>query len=569
MDSAVLENRLGQGAAQFRLPAVIQRRPLAVLLLICVLAWLPGFFTLPPLDRDESRFAQATKQMLETGDFVDINLGGVPRYEKPAGIYWLQAASTAVLGAGARDSIWTYRIPSLLGALAAVAATFWLVRSFAGVEAAFAAGLILGLSVLLMSEAKIAKTDAVLLGCTAAAQAVILRTYLAARASPHADSPKLAELLLGWAAFGLGVLIKGPVIAAVCVASVIAIVVWDRDWRWLARLRPLMGFALACLIVLPWAIAIGIASHGAFYQKSLGQDFAGKLMGDQESHGAPPGYFTLLSSAIFWPGSLLLLPGLVYGIAKRHEPAVRYLLVWAATTWLIFEFAPTKLPHYVLPAFPALAALSALWLTAGAQSTKAMRIAQQVSLALFVVVGLALVAFLVWAPQRFGNGTPWWLYAGAVLGGMTVTAVVPPVLRGRLSTGAALAALSAVILYSVAGFLTVPRLTDLWLSPRLAEAVARHAQAGDPPVVTAGYAEPSIAFLLGTKTGLDDGPGAGRSAASTGGLALIASDQQAAFLASVEGAGARANALEEINGLNYSRGRQTKITLYRVAPAPK
>jgi len=150
---------------------------------------------------------------------------------------WLQAASTAMLGTAARDSIWTYRVPSLLGALAAVAATFFLARSFASLEAAFAAGLILGLSVLLMSEAKIAKTDAVLLGCTAIAQAVILRTYLGAR-TPDNSKPRLAELALGWLAFGFGVLIKGPVIAAVCVASVIAIVLWDRDWRWLGRLRP-------------------------------------------------------------------------------------------------------------------------------------------------------------------------------------------------------------------------------------------------------------------------------------------------------------------------------------------
>src|SRR3954468_1046044 len=137
MDRAVLEKRLPPNATQLWLPAFVRARPLAVLLLICVLAWLPGFFTLPPLDRDESRFAQAAKQMLETGDFVDINLGGVPRYEKPVGIYWLQAASTAAFGTGVRDSIWTYRVPSLLGALAGVAATFWLVRTFASVEAAF------------------------------------------------------------------------------------------------------------------------------------------------------------------------------------------------------------------------------------------------------------------------------------------------------------------------------------------------------------------------------------------------------------------------------------------------
>ena len=87
--------------------------------------------------------------------------------------------------------------------------------------------------------------------------------------------------------------------------------------------------------------------------------------------------------------------------------------------------------------------------------------------------------------------------------------------------------------------------------------------------MTAGYAEPSIAFLLGTNTGLEDGPTAGRTAAVAGGLALVAADQQTAFLAAIESAGARANPLEEIEGLNYSRGLETKITLYRVVPAAK
>ena len=184
-------------------------------------------------------------------------------------------------------------------------------------------------------------------------------------------------------------------------------------------------------------------------------------------------------------------------------------------------------------------------------------------------MGLALAAFLAWAPQRFGNGTPWWLYGGAAAGAIAVLAAVPQVLARRLWAGATLAALAAVILYGVAGFLTVPRLTELWLSPRLADAVARHTQANDPPIVTAGYAEPSIAFLLGTKTALDDGPTAGHSAALSGGLALVAADQQAAFLAAVEGSGARADALEEIGGLNYSRGKETRITLYRIEPRPK
>jgi 4-amino-4-deoxy-L-arabinose transferase-like glycosyltransferase len=548
------------------LRACVRRQPLAVLLVICVLAWVPGFFTLPPLDRDESRFAQATKQMLETRDFVDINLGGVARYEKPVGIYWLQAVSTALLGGGVRDAIWTYRVPSLLGALGAVAAAYWLASLFASVETAFFSGLILGLSVLLMSEAKIAKTDAVLLGTVTVAQAVILRSYLGARAGDGSAVPA-SRLFLGWGAFGLGVLVKGPLIAAVCLASVAAIVIWDREWRWLARLRPLLGLGIAAAIVLPWAIAIGIASHGLFYEKSLGQDFATKLMGDAESHGAPPGYYTALVSFTFWPGTLLLLPGILYAFARRREPAVRYLLAWAATTWLMFELAPTKLPHYVLPAYPALAVLCALWLTSQArEESRATRIAQYVSLTLFVLVGLALAGFLALAPQRLGGGSPWWLYAAVALDAVAILAVVPRILARRFAAAAGMAGLGAILLYGIAGFLTVPRLTQLWLSPRLAEAVARHAQPGDPPVVTAGYAEPSIVFLLGTRTALDGGPGAGHAAAAAGGLALISDDQRGAFLDAVARDGAMAAALEDVDGLNYSRGRKTRITVYRVMP---
>jgi 4-amino-4-deoxy-L-arabinose transferase-like glycosyltransferase len=552
------------------LPAPIHRRPLAALLLICVLAWLPGFFTLPPLDRDESRFAQATKQMLETGDFIDINLRSTARYSKPVGIYWLQAASTLALGQGAWDRIWTYRVPSLLGALIAVAATFFLARAIAGVETAFVAGLLLGLSVLLMSEAKIAKTDAVLLGSIVVAQAVLMRAYLSARVPGSIDGPTLGFALLGWAAFGLGVLIKGPVIALVCGASVLGVSLWDREWRWLARLRALPGLAVALMIVAPWAIAIGISSNGQFYQQSLGQDFALKLMAEQEAHGAPPGYFAALSHFTFWPGSLALLPGIVLGIARRHEPAIRYLLVWAATTWLMFELAPTKLPHYILPAYPALAVLCGLWLTLDTWPlAKGQRFFATISLGFFVAVGLALAGFVAWAPERFGTGGTVALDLLAVAGAIAVVAVIPLSLRERKLPAVAMASLSALLLYYAAGFLTVPRLTELWLSPRLAEAVARHIETGDPPVATAGYAEPSISFLLGTETALDDGAQAGRVAAESGGLVLVDSSEIGGFLSSVADGGARAERLEEIRGLNYSRGRQTQITLYRVVPRAK
>jgi len=76
--------------------AASNRRAVAWLVLVCLVAFLPGFFTIPPVDRDEARFAQATKQMLEGGGFVDIRFQDEVRYKKPIGIYWLQAAAVKV-----------------------------------------------------------------------------------------------------------------------------------------------------------------------------------------------------------------------------------------------------------------------------------------------------------------------------------------------------------------------------------------------------------------------------------------------------------------------------------------
>ena len=160
------------------LPAGLARRPAVVLLLLCLIGWLPGFFSLPPMDRDEARFAQASKQMVETGNLVDIRFGKAPRYKKPIGIYWLQAAATRLFGAPPYREIWTYRLPSLLGALFAVFLVYWSVRALAPPEAALIAAALLALTLALGAEARLATTDAMLLATVVAAQGVLLRLYL-------------------------------------------------------------------------------------------------------------------------------------------------------------------------------------------------------------------------------------------------------------------------------------------------------------------------------------------------------------------------------------------------------
>src|SRR6201993_4182883 len=154
-------------AALFEYATTSNRRATAALLVVALLAFLPGFFQIPPVDRDEAYFAQATKQMIETGDYVDIRYQDDVRYRKPVGIYWLQAAvvnTASALGVpNALTTIWLYRVPSLIGAIGAVLATYWCALAFVSRRGAVLSGLMMLSSTLLGVEARLAKPDAGLL----------------------------------------------------------------------------------------------------------------------------------------------------------------------------------------------------------------------------------------------------------------------------------------------------------------------------------------------------------------------------------------------------------------------
>src|SRR5829696_4557693 len=120
-----------------RLTNAVERSPFrlcAVLVLLSLVCFLPGFASLHPMDRDEPRYAQASRQMLESGDLVDIRFQDEARHKKPVGIYWMQTATVAAadaLGvAGAHTTIALYRLPSLLGALATIVLTYWAALAF-------------------------------------------------------------------------------------------------------------------------------------------------------------------------------------------------------------------------------------------------------------------------------------------------------------------------------------------------------------------------------------------------------------------------------------------------------
>ena len=531
-------------------------RPYALLTILCLGLHLPGIASLPVMDRDEARFAQATRQMLESGDFLDIRFQDEARNRKPAGIYWLQAASVAALGTADGTAIWPYRVPSLLGALAAVLLTFGFGARLVGPEAALLGAAVLAASLGLVIEAHLAKTDAVLLACAVAAQGALGLIYRGAR--------DWRWPLLFWVAQAAAILVKGPVVPALSLLTLLALTLADREWRWLGGLRPLWGVPLLCLLVAPWLVAISRSTGGAFLGEAMGHDFLGKVLGARESHGAPPGYYLALIAVTFWPGSLLLGGAFAWAWRARRSPEARFLLAWAVPFWLVLECVPTKLPHYLLPAFPALA------LMAGRALGEAAATPRWLARGVAVVWGAAsllIAATLALAPLQLDVGVD---AAGAAVALVILVfgaRMLRQAWRGLEPTLAVRAALVALFTLPAAVALEAPRLGPLWLSRAAAAMVARERPAQGTTVAAVGYAEPSLVFLLGTRTELaSPEQAAQRLAAARGALALVEAREDQAFRAALGARGWQARVISRVAGLDYSNGKRMVLTLYRGVP---
>src|SRR6185437_8112819 len=260
-------------------------RSIAFLLLCGLLLFLPGFFNIPPVDRDEARFAQATKQMVESRDFVDIRFQDDVRYKKPVGIYWLQSAAIETASAlglpRAQLRIWLYRMPSLIGAIGAVLLTYWTALAFVTRRGAVLAALIVASSVVLGAEARLAKTDAMLLLTVVAAMGAMARIYLR-DGRPMPGRTDWGWPAIFWTALAAGILIKGPGIVMFVAITVLALAAIDRSARWLAGLRPIPGVLWLSVLVLPWFLAIASRSGSSFYTESVGHDLLRKLISVQE-----------------------------------------------------------------------------------------------------------------------------------------------------------------------------------------------------------------------------------------------------------------------------------------------
>lgn len=507
---------------------------LALLLLVMAGVYLAGNGRTQLFDRDEPRYAQCSRQMLQSGDWVVPRLYDNIRAAKPPGIYWCQATAMKIFG----DNAFAARFPSAIAALlTALLLALWVWRE-AGPRHAVWSAFVLGSSLLMLWSGKSSLTDAVLLLCITIGLGCI---YFLWRG--RGGWPAVVGLSIAIAAGGL---VKGPFILGVLGISVAVLGLMPWLDRWLRRrnrddeiatagvegapsempgseqaltldyrsvppaspqapisiVGPLLQVAVGLLIiaalVLPW---IWLVRHRApEFLGAARADAMHHLETGAEGHGGWPLYHLTLIWITFLPWSILLPLAMVLAFKNRADPKTRFALAAVVGTWIFVEILQTKLPHYILPAFPALSFLTAdaiIRCLDGQQrdlESMTMRIASR------FVAGAALVLATV----------PWWFlafkfrdFAWAALIPMSVFGIVYAVsVCYFFDTGRARATMIsmgvgsmglAVLLFAV----YLPQSQPLRLPIRVADVLIAHGVTHPHEAVMFEYKEPSLAFYQG------------------------------------------------------------------------
>jgi 4-amino-4-deoxy-L-arabinose transferase-like glycosyltransferase len=410
--------------------------------------------------------------MFARGDFVTPYLNGVPRFEKPILFYWTQAAAFTAFG----DNEFSARLPSATAGVGIVLILYLLAVEIASRRAAFVAALVMATMFRFVTFARIGLTDVPVMFFVIAALYGFIRAVQPfsggdRRGGPVSAGPPAGRASAPWAFFawvciGLGVLTKGPV-------GLLSVVIWvtyaafSRNWSVFARTRPLIGMTLALAIVLPWYVVMAVQHGRAFTDFALGHEIVERML-SEESFGAPArGFFYYFK---IWPGdaapwSALFVASIGWiawrwsSLDREARQAAMFAAAWFISVFLVFSVSRSKVPHYVLPAYPAPALLiglfvdrladthdDALWWSVPMAIVAVASVLAAAATALFLDVlapGSTIVKWLV--PSVFAVG------AAAMAASIRKRTLMPAVyaLTGMLAT-----------VFALIGVFVVPRIIE-------------------------------------------------------------------------------------------------------------
>jgi 4-amino-4-deoxy-L-arabinose transferase-like glycosyltransferase len=453
-------------------------------------------------DRDEPWYAECSREMLRSGDWVVPRFLGGWRVEKPPLIYWLQASAMWVIG----ETPLAARLPSSIGVVFTAAILGLMVRKYAGPRRALWSVVIFSTCGLAIAAAKWCITDGMYMCLISIGQACLGTMYAAHQR--HQRAPLWAAPLF-WTVSGLSGLTKGPQGLVMQFFTLGILLVLDvkgdrrshRSWAsaasWWKELKPILAVPILFVVVAPWLILIHYRANG--FVAGLFQKVKEHAQTSMEGHGKPPGYHALLIFGTFFPWSIFLVTAVRLAWQNRHLPVIRFGIAAAAGPWLLMEtFVFTKLPFYVLPAFPGLAFLTADGLIRCIRSRQRRALRPEACIWTAAVLGMSVAPFLAIHYSR-GLPVPLIGIVAFCLCGIIYAAVVFTSLwQNRIRRAAIFMGVGMAVMIGILYGAIFPGLQVVRLSERLVGHLSALGACGaNVRVADVGYGEPSLAFYQG------------------------------------------------------------------------
>lgn len=541
-------------------------KPTILLLILCLGLYLPGMFSIPLMDRDSAHFAQATKQMLETGNYFQIRFQDKTRYQKPPGINWLQAASIKIFSHLEIKSAWPYRIPSLLGGLISVLMLYFFVKKLINWRVAFYSSCLLACSLLLTIESHLAVIDASLLSSVVLMQGALWIIYNNYRNQQPQSTYWIA---LFWLAMAYGFLLKGvtPLVGFLTIGFLSLI---DNNLKWTKVLKWHWGILFLLMSCL-WLVMVSINEHSNYLLQMFYRDLLPKLKGGHESHGQIFGFHLAILPLMFWPGSIFLWQSFIHVLHFYKSPIERFLMAWIIPTWIFFEIMPTKLPQYTLPTFPALSVLAVLSFCSAekvfirGKHWVVLRVLYLLWLLMALVFAVFFIALAFYIQPS--SKTAGILIASIISLGSIVMVVYAFKRQPRKMLAGAVC--TSVLAYALTFQLYLPSFSSLWVSQniykRLVENRLYSLISPQHPVLSIGYDEPSLVFYLGTHSVKFTNINQISTYFAQGSPSFLIVDAQ--YKSQVDEQtkplDIKLELISSVEGINYNKGKKVNLLIYK------
>jgi 4-amino-4-deoxy-L-arabinose transferase-like glycosyltransferase len=364
-----------------------------LLALLAAILLLPTLGSYPFIDPSDGWYAEVAREMVEAGNFLTPHLNYQPWFEKPILIYWLIAACYKTFGV----SEFAARLPSALSAVALVPVCYIFAVQYIQRRAALIAAIALTACPLTMVIGHMCLTDLPL--------TLFLTVSIASFFYALTKKASWQILLAAYGALSLAILLKGPLGLFLVGVNVGAFLLLSSPsakafWQSLLKLKPIYGIIFTALVSVPWYVVEAYVTKGAFVEEFFFKQNFQRATGSLD-HRLPFWFYIPVVIGGFFPWSfftLSLLPQLINKflrkqLSKEESQFVLFLGIWFTTIFVFFSVVPSKLPTYVLPAFPALAILTALMLN-NLFETKKLNTIKWTGIAVFAIgAGLLTAIF--------------------------------------------------------------------------------------------------------------------------------------------------------------------------------